>query len=532
MSEAPRVPPGGLEVNVTDESASGTSDPPQRRGVPIPPIVLTGDPAAARSGIEAPFVQVPDSVLVSIRDACAEVVTDPGELAESSRDWWPLAMIWATRGRVPARASVMARPASQTEVSDVLRICNAHHIPVTPSGGRSGVLGASVPVFGGVQLDMCNLSGIRDINPMSHLVDVLPGTFGDLYEEELNAAGFTGGHWPQSMTLSTVGGWLACRGAGQLSTRYGKIEDMVVGLDVVLADGSTITTGGFPREAVGSDLNQLFVGSEGTLGVITGARLTIHDRPAHTTSAAFSFDSFDSGLEWIRSVIHAGARPAVLRLYDPLESERHFSTPSGRAVAVVMDEGDQMVVDAYMAVVERNAIDHHATVEDTSIVDHWLASRNDVSALEALISRGFIVDTMEVSGRWSDLSTIVADTLDALRSEPGSLAAGVHCSHSYDTGACLYFTFAAQSDPQDRDSHHRSMWTRATRAALAAGASLSHHHGVGLNRAPFIADALGGGLEVLSAIKTAMDPNGILNPAKLGLASSFGDYTFSSEGDT
>lgn len=511
---------------MTDESVPGTLGSTQEQGVPVAPIAISGEPATAPSRIQATTVEIPDAVLASLRLACPTVITASSETAEVSRDWWPLAMIWATEGDVPARAGAVVRPTSEAEVADVLRVCNEHRIPVTPSGGRSGVLGASVPVFGGVQLDMCEMAGIRDIDGTSHLVDVLPGTFGHVYEDELRAAGFTGGHWPQSMTVSTIGGWLACRGAGQLSTRYGKIEDIVAGLDVVLADGSIVRTGGFPREAVGPDLNQVFVGSEGTLGVITGARLNIHDRPNHTRSAAYSFGSFAEGLTWVRSTIHAGAHPAVLRLYDPFEAERHFSTPPDRAIAVVMDEGDPTIVDAYMDVTARLAGDHGGSPEDGSIVDHWLESRNDVAALEALISRGFIVDTMEVSGRWADLPTIADRTLEALRSIPGSLAAGVHCSHSYNSGACLYFTFAAGSDPEERQRIHQLIWSNATDAALGAGASLSHHHGVGLNRARFIAEALGTGIDVLQRIKTSLDPNGILNPAKLGLPSAFGPYSF------
>ncbi|MCB1256926.1 MAG: FAD-binding oxidoreductase [Microthrixaceae bacterium] len=504
-----------------------TADPTsQSRGVPVPPIVISGDPASAASALNAKTVAVPEQVVEALRGACAEVVDDPSTLAEEGRDWWPLAMIWATEGRIPSRASVLVRPASQQEVIDVLRICNEHRVPVTPSAGRSGVLGASVPVFGGVQLDMCQMNGIREIDRSSMVADVLPGTFGDVYEDELRSQGLTGGHWPQSMTLSTVGGWLACRGAGQFSTRYGKIEDMVVGLDVVLADGTVVRTGGFPRAAVGPDLNQLFVGSEGTLGVITGARLKIHELPGHQRKAAYSFDSFNSGLDWLRSVIQRGAKPAVLRLYDPVESLRHFPGADGRSVAIVLDEGEPAIVDAYMSVVDSAARDSSANIEDSSVVDTWLGERNEVSALEALISRGFIVDTMEVSGRWSDLPAIADATLEALRTAPGSLAAGVHCSHSYEAGACLYFTFAAESPPEDRESRHQALWTAATGAALGAGASLSHHHGVGLNRGRFVRDALGSGLDVLDSIKSALDPNGILNPGKLGLKSSFGTFSF------
>src|SRR6185312_13071338 len=185
----------------------------------------------------------------------------------------------------------------------------------------SGVCGASVPVFGGVLLDLTGITGIVGVDETSLLVDVRAGTFGDVFEDELRAEHrVTCGHWPQSMALSTVGGWLACRGAGQLSTRYGKIEDMVVGLDVVLADGRRINTGGAPRAAVGPDLNQLFVGSEGTLGIITGARLRLHPAPTHERRRAFSFRSFEDGVDAMRRILQRGATPAVLRLYDPAEA--------------------------------------------------------------------------------------------------------------------------------------------------------------------------------------------------------------------
>src|SRR4029079_2777998 len=137
------------------------------------------------------------------------------------------------------------------------------------------------PVFGGVLLDLTALKGIVSVDATSLLVDVRAGTFGDVFEDDLQAEyGVTCGHWPQSMALSRVGGWVACRGAGQMSTRYGKIEDIVEGLDVVLADGTLISTGGAPRAAVGPDLNQVFLGSEGTLGVVVGARLRAHRLPA------------------------------------------------------------------------------------------------------------------------------------------------------------------------------------------------------------------------------------------------------------
>ena len=257
-------------------------------GAPTPPIALAGDAADARARLAMDRVEVPAEVLGRLTNACATVTDDRATVAEASRDWWPLAMVWATEGAVAGLGSVVCRPSTVEEVPEVLAICNAARIPVTAAAGRSGVCGASVPLYGGVVLDLCDLAGIRDVDDTSMVVDVLAGTFGDHFEHELrNRHNVTVGHWPQSMALSTVGGWLACRGAGQLSNRYGKIEDMVIGLDVVLADGTTLHTGGQARQSVGPDLNQLFVGSEGTLGIITGARLRAHPAPVAELRAAY-----------------------------------------------------------------------------------------------------------------------------------------------------------------------------------------------------------------------------------------------------
>ena len=488
-------------------------------GTPTAPIALAGDPAAATARLGASRVAIPDPLLARLQAICPTTVEGPA-LAEASRDWWPQAMIWALDGQVAALAAAVVAPTSAEEVAAVLALCDEAHVPVTAAAGRSGVCGASVPLHGGVVLDLCGLTGIVDVDPTSLVLDVAAGTFGDHLELALRADhGATLGHWPQSVALSTVGGWLACRSAGQLSTRYGKIEDMVLGLDVVLADGRAISTGGAPRAAVGPDLTQLFVGSEGTLGVITGARLRLHPAPTHERRAAYAFPSFADGIDAMRRILQRGATPAVLRLYDPAEADRTYHT-GDRALLLVLDEGDGALVDTTMELVAEEC--SGAPREDDAHVAHWLERRNDVAALEALISRGYVVDTMEVAGRWRDLPAIYRATVDALAAVPGTVAASAHQSHSYPDGGCLYFTFAAQVDPDERDTYYRAVWDAGTRAVLAAGGALSHHHGVGLNRSRFVAEALGPALDVLVAAKQALDPNGILNPGKLGLPSPFG----------
>jgi alkyldihydroxyacetonephosphate synthase len=494
-------------------------------GEPTPPIALAGGAAGATAHLGTPAVAVSDDVVARLADACESVTTDAAETAEASRDWWPLAMTWATNGRVAQRAAVIARPTDANQVAAVASICNEARVPLTASAGRSGVCGNAVPVFGGVVLDMCGLSGIVDVDDTSLVVDVAAGTFGDHLEDELRRGhGHTVGHWPQSMTLSTVGGWVACRGAGQYSTRYGKIEDIVVGLDVVLADGRRIQTGGQPRQAVGPDLTQVFVGSEGTLGIVTSARLAMHPLPDHELRAAYAFESFAAGVDACRRILRRGATPAVLRLYDEIESERSFSTGDQHCVLIVLDEGDPAVVDGMWSVVTDEC--GAAQPLDAALVEHWLERRNDVSQLEALIGRGLVVDTMEIAAPWARLDAIYDAALVAIRSIGGTLSASAHQSHAYVDGACLYFTFAGKAD--DRDAYYLAAWDAGTRAVLEHGGALSHHHGIGLNRSRFVADALGGGFDVLVAMKNTLDPNGILNPGKLGLPSPFGPMRFPS----
>ena len=492
---------------------------------PVPPITIEagslegGDYRPTRHEL-APQADAPSGFVDRLSSACT-MVDDLPALAESGRDWWPLAMQWALKGRVPGLPIAVAKPASASEVADVLRLCNESRVPVTAAGGRSGVCGASVPVHGGVVLDLTSMHGIVGVDDESLTVDVLPGTFGDTFEDTLRADhGLTCGHWPQSIAISTVGGWLACRGAGQLSTRYGKIEDIVVALEVAMADGTVVHTGGAPRAAAGPDLTQLFVGSEGTLGIITEARLKAHPIPTGKRTGAWGYESFDAGLDACRRILRRGATPAVLRLYDAGEANRSYET-GDRAVLLVMDEADPALVDATFTIIESETGD--AERLDDGLVDRWWGHRNEVSALEALTRRGYVVDTMEIAGPWSSLPGIYERAVEALMSVPGTMSATAHQSHAYTDGACLYFTFAAKPEADERERYYVAAWDAAQRAVLDNGGALSHHHGVGLNRSRFMADALGKGLDVLASIKGALDPNGILNPGKLGLPDPFGE---------
>lgn len=480
------------------------------------PIEFGGDPAHATAHFRATAAALTEDNLASLSAIC-ETSTDQVDRVKHGRDWWPLSLSWSLRNEVPQIPYAVCRPSTTVEVSKLLAYCNTHHIPVTPSAGRSGVCGGAIPLHGGVSLDMTNMQGVLSVDETSGIVEALAGTFGPDVESAARQHSLTIGHYPQSVAISTVGGWVACRGAGQYSTRYGKIEDMVHALEAVLADGTVVRTGGAPAGAVGPDLSQLLLGSEGTLAVITRVWLRAHPLPEVERRATYVFDNLSDGFEGCRRIIRAGATPAVLRLYDGAESKRSHGGDGTQCVLLVLDEGAETIVDATMAVVHDTCVEMGATVGDVALVDAWTHHRNDTSGLQALTRKGFVVDTMEVAANWGILNAVVDSVEAAMMSVPHARAATCHLSHSYIEGACVYFTFAATPPQEEFESTYLAMWDAGQKAALASGANLSHHHGVGYSRSQYMEQALGTGLDVLRSVKLSLDPNGILNPGKLGL---------------
>ena len=487
------------------------------------------------AGSTAPNTATDIAALLRDLAAVCPTSTQPVDLAEHARDWWPLAMRWALQSQVPQLPLVVASPRNTDEVQRAMRICAAHDVPVTVTAGRSGVSGASIPLFGGVVLNINELQGVVSVDRTSGVVEVLAGTFGPDLERAVAEHSLTVGHFPQSFDISTVGGWVACLGAGQFSTRYGKINDMVVGLEVVLADGSLIRTGGAPAAAHGPDVSAMFIGSEGTLGIITRVWLRAHDVAPVRRKTAYFFPTFSAGILAMREAIRADATPAVLRLYDATESQRSHGGDGTTCTLIVLDDGEQEIVDATLAVVDRYARAHGAVNAPVERVDHWLAHRNDTSGLQALTKKGFVIDTMEVAAPWSAMNEVYSNVSRAALAIDGARSISAHVSHSYLDGACLYFTFVGTTSTREinsasTDEHevlYLAIWNAAQRAALEAGGNLAHHHGVGLNRGRFMREAMGRAFDVLVAMKQALDPNDLLNPGKLGLPTTRGKVKYS-----
>ncbi len=486
---------------------------------PKPPVDFSVSPEELSERLKLNKVDLPAEFISKLSELNIVTDTSINELADHSRDWWPLSLQWAQKGMAPTFPGIVVYPTSVKELSEILKTASQFKIPVTPAAGKSGVCGGVICVPGSVSIDLRKLRETFEVDEDSRTLTVSCGFFGPEVEKRLqDDHNLTLGHYPQSFEISTVGGWLACRGAGQLSNRYGKIEDMVVSLKVVLADGSVITTAtNAPRAAIGPDLNQLFVGSEGTFGIIGEATLRLHEKAAFIKKVAYSASSFEAGLSFCQKVIQTGANPAVLRLYDAVESERNFKLDD-KNIIIILDEGNETLVNANFEVVGSLAVD--LEVLEESLVDHWLETRNDVDGLGVYTKMGVCLDTIEISANWANLSQIYQDVIGSLKGVEGTVNASAHQSHAYVSGACIYFTFAGiTTDPEDEtfnEKYYRKCWDTVMRIVKQHGGAISHHHGIGLNRSLYMEDALGSAFEVLNRIKKALDPDMIMNPYKLG----------------
>jgi alkyldihydroxyacetonephosphate synthase len=447
------------------------------------------------------------------------VSADAAERRAHARDCWPRLAL-AERAGVPSpEPDVVIRPRSTEEVAAVLRWASAAGVPVTPYGAGSGVVGGAVAVRGGVLLDLSGLAGLMSFDEVSGVASFRAGTLGPDVEAAVNARGWTVGHFPSSIMCSTVGGWVAARGAGQLSTRYGKAEDLVVALEAVLPSGEVWRTLPAPRTAAGPDLWRLLAGAEGTLGVVTEVTFRLSPLPATRVFGGWLFASLGEGLDALRTVMRTGARPAVLRLYDELDTTLVLGREGG-SLLVTACEGDPDVVAAEVAVLRRSC--SAATDLGPEPGEHWWAHRYDVSfnlprvlAGELLGPNG-VADTIEVAALWSRLPGLY----DAMKAAMAPYATVVfaHVSHCYPEGASIYWSFATDADsPADALARYDAVWAAAMAACAAAGGTIGHHHGVGQARAPWLAAELGAGYGVLRAVKGALDPAGICNPGKLGL---------------
>lgn len=452
----------------------------------------------------------------------ANILSSFDERLGYARDRLPFAVFRERAGSVAGVVPrLIVRPANQDEIVRVVRLAKQRNVPLIPYGNGSGVLGGAIPLGGEIMVDLRRLDKIISINPTDAVATVQAGMNGAEFERELNAAGYTCGHLPQSIEISTVGGWLACRGGGQASSRYGKIEDIVVGLKAVMPDGELLEVRPVARRAVGPSIRDLIIGSEGTLGIITEATLRIWKKPEVERGVVLAFPSLQAAWDCARLIMQAELRPTIVRLYDRLESdERTKDIPLFKTkpfLAMLAFSGSEPMVsveqDIALAIAKRLG----GEVGPDAPYHHWKENRY-VAYSQKWHDAGYFNDTIEVTGNWSAIPAMYDAIGNAVHMIFPGVHFGAHWSHVYPEGACQYMTLRL---PPMEDNValpiHAKLWDTVQILTLEHGGSIAHHHGAGLFRNPWMKRELGEGLNVLQAIKDVLDPGNLMNPGKLGL---------------
>ncbi|GAB3681518.1 FAD-binding oxidoreductase [Salinisphaera aquimarina] len=446
-------------------------------------------------------------------------------LHAAGRSFRDLATLRAGRP-LPAPAAV-ATPRDERELADVLAWASDTGLAGIPFGGGSSVVGGVNPEDmgdwpGAVTIDLQRMNRVLEVSERDRVVHAQAGILGPELEARLSPHGLGMRHYPQSYFHSTLGGWVATRGAGHFSTLRAKIEDRVQALSVMLPDGSTATTRPLPASSIGPDPNRLWCGSEGALGIITDVRLRVVASPAHKHSAAVGFTDFESALEATRAIVQAELWPAQMRVLDPFEhmvSSAQSGAVGEGALMILGFEGPRDVALQCEAALEI-AREHGGTPRESS--DGGTGSWRDAFfrqpyMRDALLDYAVIVDTFETAVPWSAVPAfyhhVVEATGDALEQIAG--AGGVACrvTHAYPDGVALYFSFYAPGEHAALLAQWQQIKSAASEAVIAGGGTMSHHHAMGRDHKHWVREEIPAAFRsAIRGAKQALDPSGMLNP--------------------
>lgn len=506
--------------------------------------------------VRLPTRQLPEAVLTDLR-ACVGGPDDHVRLEPADRVWhaggksWPdLHRAWSGDGSSAPDAVVL--PADAAEVAAVLDVCARHRVAVVPFGGGTSVVGgvaADLPTAGGEQaapyggiiaLDLRRLDKLLACDPVSRTATLQAGLRGPAIESALRPYGLTLGHYPQSHQEATFGGYLATRSAGQASTGYGRPDEHVLGLRVVTPRGPVSIGGQAPRSAAGPRLKELFLGSEGTLGIITDATVRVHRMPTEKRHAAWAFASYDEGCTALRELaqdLGPGVIAEVCRLSDEEETEVILAHAgrAGRAIRrylglrgldrpalllLVWEGTDASLLKRRAAACEAVLKAVGGRAVPGAVAKAWEKHRfAGPYTRDYLMGHAILADTLETATTWDRLPALHAAVGGAIRSalEVAGRRCLVMChvSHVYPAGASLYYTFVVP-EGEDPLGQWRAAKAAACEAIVAGGGTITHHHAVGTDHRPYVAAEWGDlGVDVLRAVKAELDPEGILNPGKL-----------------
>ena len=455
----------------------------------------------------------------------ANVSRDVESLQRQAADWsWSSKYMQYMGLDVPA-ADIVVAPGTPAEVEHVVQIASDHRVPVTPRGGGSGTQGGTLAPYGGIALDLSRLTRIIDIDEETLAVTVEAGIEGPVLEKTLNEKGLTLAHYPGSYHLgATVGGYLAARGSGVVSTKYGKAEDQVLQVEVVVPPGKTFQTLPVPSHASGPDLLQLVVGSEGTLGVITTATMRVEHLPERREFLSFAFPDIFAGIEAGRLIMTKRLRPSVIRLYDKADSQKlkdWVGTPFTGNLMVIMCDGDDDLVDYEIKAIAALAEQAGGRSLGPEVGQIWWDGKYEPYAKGKLPAPPLMYGTFDTVARFRDIPAIYRAKKEIIETQFADVGARytAHFSHWFPWGTMIYDRFYVDelpADPAEAMALHDRLWDAGVLTSLAHGGTINEHHGVGLKLGRFMRPQLGVGFDLLLGIKKAWDPHGIMNPGKLG----------------
>jgi alkyldihydroxyacetonephosphate synthase len=453
------------------------------------------------------------------------VSVEPEVLAEQAADWSWMSQFLRYRGLPLPTADVAVRPGGTEEVEAVVRIASEYRVPVVPRGGGSGTQGGTFALYGGIAVDMTRMNRVIDIDETSLAVTVEGGIDGSVLEKELNGLGLTLPHYPGSHFFgATIGGSLAARGSGVVSTKYGKAEDMVLQVEAVLPPGRRITTLPVPNHAAGPDLLQTLVGSEGTLGIITQATMRLEPLPPARRFLSYQLPTVEDGIEACRRIMTRRVIPAAMRLYDEADSAKLTAMldlgTSGVLLIIVLDGTDEAMA------LEHETIDGIcAGLAGTDLgrgpAESWWDGKYEPFSKQNAPAPPTIFGTTDTCARFSALPGLYRAKKRII--EEGFAEYGArytaHFSHWFPWGGMIYDRFYVDGGPEEPEAAlalHDRLWDAAVATSLEHGGTINEHHGVGLKLGRFMRPQHGAAFDLLTAVKNAWDPDGIMNPGKLG----------------
>jgi alkyldihydroxyacetonephosphate synthase len=422
------------------------------------------------------------------------------------KDWWPFLRF---SDQPFGSASAAVKPVNVDELVKVMKFASSKGVPLYIRGGGSSITGASIP-SGGVVVDTSSLNQILDLDEANRTVTAQSGVKLKALESKLNESGFTLSQFPESFELATVGGLISTLGSGDYSSLYGGVEESVLRLEVVLPSGDVIWTRkrGAPRSSVGPDLTRIFLGAEGSLGIISAAELRIRKSPSHVWKAAFGFAHFEDAVDASRALIELDVRPAVCMANNEVESKLRFNE-NGCTMVLLYHFRSESVMKAVTGEVSA-LLEANSTPADPKLVDVWLESRfRFKEQIDSMASLGYAIENIELAAKWSRLLELYYDVMGSLGDLRGIGGVGAHVSHLYEQGGSLGFTILFQP----KKEIYWRIWESIDKAAREHDATISHHHGVGILKKVYAKNEVP--IDLLRKLKRAIDPDGILSPDRL-----------------